>query len=110
MKHPETSRRLIEAMNDIGIKPRELSKRADVKEASVSQYINGTHKPSNKSAGQMGEVLGVNPVWLMGFDVPKYAEVNLINLSILTKENLMKLSSYYQYLLSEQEDNNGEIQ
>lgn len=71
MKHEITARRLYEAMADKGIKQRELADKAQINESSVSHYINGSHAPSNISAGKMAEVLGVNPVWLMGFDAPK---------------------------------------
>ncbi|MFR2169682.1 MAG: hypothetical protein ACLS54_03025 [Anaerostipes hadrus] len=36
----------------------------------MSQYLNGSHAPSNISSGKMAKILNVNPVWLMGFDVP----------------------------------------
>ncbi|MBQ8559087.1 MAG: helix-turn-helix domain-containing protein [Tyzzerella sp.] len=52
------------------MKPQELANRSEVNKASISQYINGSHKPSNISAGKMASVLQVNPLWLMGFDVP----------------------------------------
>ncbi|MFR6462050.1 MAG: helix-turn-helix domain-containing protein [Anaerostipes hadrus] len=41
-----------------------------VSKASISQYLNGSHAPSNISSGKMAKILNVNPVWLMGFDVP----------------------------------------
>lgn len=72
MKYEICSRRLLEAMNDIGIKQRELADKAQIAESSVSHYVNGSHAPSNKTAGKLADILGVSPVWLMGFDVPKY--------------------------------------
>lgn len=38
--------------------------------SSVSQYVNGTNCPGNIRARQIGDVFGVNPVWVMGFEVP----------------------------------------
>lgn len=73
MKHPITAQRLKEAMNEKGMKAVELSARSGVLKSSISQYMNGSHSMSNKAAGAIGKVLGVDPVWLMGFDVPKYA-------------------------------------
>ena len=70
MKHPLTSRRLSIALSNANMKPQELANRAEVNKASISQYINGSHKPSNISAGKMASVLKVSPLWLMGFDVP----------------------------------------
>ena len=70
MKYPITAKRLTEAMAQKGIKAQELADRSGVSKSSISQYINGSHSPSNISAGKMAAVLEVNPVWLMGFDVP----------------------------------------
>jgi len=70
MKNSETAKRLSTAMNLAGITQQELSSRSGVNKSSISQYVNGSHVPSNVSAGKMAKVLGVSPVWLMGFDVP----------------------------------------
>lgn len=69
MKHEVTAKRLRDALARADMSQRELAEKSGVNEASISQYINGSHKPSNVSAGKMAEVLGVNPVWLIGFDV-----------------------------------------
>lgn len=103
MKHEITAKRLREAMNDVGLKQRELSEKANVAESSVSHYYNGTHTPSNISAGKLAMVLGVNPVWLMGFDVPKYARGEHLNTDILDDDSFARLKSYYEYLLQEME-------
>ena len=76
MKYPETAKRLREAMNDVGIIAQELADKSGLNKASISQYINGSHKPSNQSAGAMAVVLNVSPVWLMGFDVGKESDVD----------------------------------
>ena len=70
MKNEITSKRLQSAMDQQHMKAQELSTRSGLNKASISQYINGTHAPSNISAGKMAAVLNVNPVWLMGYDVP----------------------------------------
>lgn len=71
MKNELTSSRLKEALAEYGMKPQDLADRSGVSKSSISQYINGSHAPSNISSGKMGKVLNVNPMWLMGFDVPK---------------------------------------
>lgn len=70
MKYELTARRLSEALRNKNMKAQELADRSGVNKASISQYINGKHKPTNIKSALMGEVLGVNPMWLMGFDVP----------------------------------------
>ena len=74
MKFPETARRLSEAMNDKNIKAVELAEKAGITKGSVSQYLNGRNRPTNINAGKMADVLGVDAMWLMGFDVPKHTE------------------------------------
>jgi transcriptional regulator with XRE-family HTH domain len=68
-KHIKTSKRLKDAMAAININASTLSKRSGVSEASVSQYINGSHAPSNITAGKMATVLNCSPLYLMGFDI-----------------------------------------
>ena len=39
--------------------------------SSVSQYVNRTNSPGNMTSAKIGKALGLNPLWIMGFDVPK---------------------------------------
>ena len=71
MKHTETANRINEALAESGLTAQELANRTGLNKASISQYRNGTHRPSNKTSALIGEVLDVNPLWLMGFDVEK---------------------------------------
>ena len=70
MKNPITAKRLSLALANANMIPQELSNASGVNKASISQYLNGSHSPSNISSGKMAKVLNVNPLWLMGFDVP----------------------------------------
>lgn len=69
MKNEITAKRLQLALSNAGMKPQELAEKSGVSKSSISQYVNGSHAPSNISSGKMGKVLKVNPLWLMGFDV-----------------------------------------
>lgn len=70
MTYPETAKRIRFAIQRTGISQQELSDQSGVGKSSVSHYVNGTHEPTNKAAYRLSLVLNVNPVWLMGFDVP----------------------------------------
>lgn len=70
MKNELTAKRLRIALSNNNMRPQELADKTGVNKSSISQYINGSHKPSNISAGKIGEALNVEPLWLMGFDVP----------------------------------------
>ncbi len=80
MKHEVTAKRLKDAMTNKNMIAQDLADRSGVSKSSISQYINGTHKPSNLSAGRMAEVLGVDPLWLMGFDVPMIPEIKVTDM------------------------------
>ena len=65
----ETAKRLRMAIDKAGITPAELARRVGTSDATISQQLNGKNKISNKYAEKMGAVLGVSPLWLMGYDV-----------------------------------------
>lgn len=69
MKYPTSAKRLQEAINNRGISQQDLADMTGINKASISQYINGHHCPTNAKAILIGKALGVRPEWLMGFDV-----------------------------------------
>lgn len=116
MKNELTAKRLRLALSNKNMKPQDLSDKSGVNKSSVSQYINGSHKPSNISAGKMSTVLDVDPLWLMGFDVPMqksaqisdedignaFANYNLFeiidNISALSPQEKNHFTNYLQLL------------
>lgn len=70
MKYEITALRLREALSKKNMRPQDLANASGVSKASISQYLNGTHSPSNISSGKMASVLGVSAPWLMGYDIP----------------------------------------
>ena len=78
MKNQITAQRLREALNESGLRQEDLANASGVSKASISQYINGSHTPSNISSGKIASVLGVNPLWLMGFDVMKSSPAAIV--------------------------------
>ena len=59
MKNELTAKRLRQAISEMNLKPQELSDLSGVNKASISQYLNGSHAPSNISSGKMGKILNV---------------------------------------------------
>lgn len=101
MKNEITAKRLQQALSSASMTQQELADKCKINKASISQYINGSHAPSNISSGKIGEVLDVNPLWLMGYDVPMKAEfsaemaetdVALSNMNKRMKEYALKLA------------------
>lgn len=60
MKNEITAKRLRLALDNANMKPQELAEKSKVSKSSISQYVNGSHAPSNISAGKIGKVLDVD--------------------------------------------------
>lgn len=62
--------RFNEALSIRQMKPIELSERTGISESTISQYRSGYAKPKDDKLVSISNALGVNPVWLMGLNVP----------------------------------------
>lgn len=108
MKNIETARRLQDALDRKGLTATELAKKSGVSKASISQYINGSHAPSNISSAKMAEVLGVNALWLMGFELPEadysiygdHWQVLVEAHNTLNEEGMKRLADYAADLMA----------
>lgn len=113
MKYPLTARRLRQAMAEKNITASQLASRAELSNASISQYYNGAHTPSDSAAEKIGKVLGVDPLWLMGYSTGSEIEQSAPD-SKLTKDEQELLEAFralggdrqarlmaYAYLLNE---------
>lgn len=107
MKNEVTAKRLRLALDNSGMKSQELAEKAQVSKSSISQYINGSHAPSNISAGKIGKVLEVDPLWLMGFDVSMKIDtsspeltsdilVEIYDSELAKDEQFKKIMKYYK--------------
>lgn len=83
MEYEVTARRLQKALEEKDMLPTELARLTGVSDASISQYLNGKHKPTKRTADKLAEVLGVNPLWLKGYNVSERGDPfeNIGNLS-----------------------------
>lgn len=53
-----------------GMKAVDISKKTGISESTLSQYLKGYSKPKDERLALLADVLGVDPLWLKGFDVP----------------------------------------
>lgn len=97
MKHEITAKRLRQAMDRADISAADLSRKANVGEASISQYLSGLHAPSNLTAGRLANVLEVSPVWLQGFDVPMTEKV-VLELDGFTPAQIERIKEYAEFI------------
>ena len=66
-----TPARLEEAMHDTGKKQIDLAKETGLSHSTVSRYLSGAVEPRQEAMHKLAVVLGVNELWLWGYDVPK---------------------------------------
>lgn len=69
-----TSSRLAESLADNNLRPVDIYEKTGISQSALSLYLSGARIPNRDNAEKLGKVLCVNPVWLMGFDVPKYLD------------------------------------
>lgn len=66
----EFKHRLALAMDIRGIRAVDLAHKLGLSESAVSQYKSGYAVPKAKRTAEIAAILNVDPVWLMGMDVP----------------------------------------
>lgn len=62
--------RLQEALQIRNMKPVELHEKTNISESLISKYLSGNAIARQRKIVLISEALNVNPVWLMGYDVP----------------------------------------
>ena len=70
---------------------------AGVSKNSVSQWVNAVSAPGNYSATKISRVFGVDPLWIVGEDVPKYK--SSVNQTIAMTEHEKEMLLKYRGLL-----------
>ena len=62
--------RLKEALFLTGTKQIELARLTHLDRGTINNYITGKYEPKQDKLSIIADALGVDPVWLMGYDVP----------------------------------------
>lgn len=71
MKPTESfQKRLGKALNFRNMKPVELHEKTGISESLLSKYLSGNAIARQRKIALISEALNINPVWLMGYDVP----------------------------------------
>lgn len=80
MKPTESfQKRLEKALNFRNMKPVELHEKTGISESLLSKYLSGNAIARQRKIALISEALDINPVWLMGYDVPM-EEIKVDNL------------------------------
>lgn len=62
--------RLLRAMKYRGIRQVDLVEKTKISKGAISQYLSGAYEPKQDNIMLLSRALSVDPVWLMGYDVP----------------------------------------
>ena len=71
-----TAERLRTIMSAKGMKQIDLVRESGLPRGAISLYVSGKMNPKQAAMEKMSKTLGVNALWLMGYDVPMTAEVD----------------------------------
>lgn len=83
--------RLAKALAIRGMKQHELCEKTKIPKSAISQYLSGLFEPKQDRLYIIAQALNVDPVWLMGFDVPmeKVNKNSLTELQLSEGEKLL---------------------
>ena len=62
--------RIAKALSIRGMRQYELCQKTGIPKSAISQYISGAFEPKQDRIYLISQALNVDPVWLMGYDVP----------------------------------------
>lgn len=97
MKYEKIAMRFSDILSRNDMSARELAERSGVSESSISQYVNGSHKPSNINAGKIAKVIDVNPLWVMGYDVIKDKTAGTVFIESEIQEDQANVNEVLRY-------------
>jgi transcriptional regulator with XRE-family HTH domain len=91
------SERIAKALSIRNMKQSELCERTKIPKSAISQYLSGAFEPKQDRLHIMAKALDVDPVWLMGYDVPMEKEEKTSpNEPKLTEGEKVWLDLYHQ--------------
>ena len=64
--------RIVEMMTILNIKQVDIVKRTGIPKSSLSNYLSGKRTPNQEQLSVISDPYGINPAWLMGYDVPMW--------------------------------------
>ena len=95
-KTSNTSERLKEAMQIANMKQTDLAKATGLGKGGISNYVLGRYEPKSNIISILAEALNVDPVWLMGYDVPMERKKSSPDKVELTEGEKVWLELYHQ--------------
>lgn len=104
MKPTDTfQNRLKIALKIRNIKPVELHEKTGISESLLSKYLSGNAVARQRKLSILSDALDINPVWLMGYDIPMEKNIKLDDLGnpVVEIPLLGTVKAGYDYLAQE---------
>lgn len=117
MKISDTTHRLKELMDILGLTQSELARRTGLDKSTISYYVNGKREPMQDNIMTISLAFNLDPAWLMGYEVPMYKRDITVDYTLVTErynstvaetlnevkkdETLQKVVNLYQKLSPE---------
>jgi transcriptional regulator with XRE-family HTH domain len=86
--------RLFTALSIRGMKQVEVSRITNIDSGTINNYLSGKYEPKQNRLEIIAKTLDVDPVWLMGYDVPMEREKNTPDKIELTEGEEMLLDLF----------------
>ena len=69
-KTSTTQERLAEMMKEFNISAADIVRKTGINKSTLSNYINGKRTADQEHLSLIADPYGIDPAWLMGYDVP----------------------------------------
>ena len=106
--------RLIALLKEKKITQKELSDLTGISRSLINKYIKGISNANQKKLNLIAKATNVNPVWLLGFDVPMEnlfgirEEIDtLLSSPLLTTEDMIAIKSFVELYINNLEAKRG---
>lgn len=86
-----------------------LSKNSGIPQTTLADYCTGKYPPSPDNLNKIANALGVNPLWLLGYDCSRGAIIDIKSeiidlLDKMNKQQLQKLKKFLEIYLEDEAD------
>lgn len=68
-KVSNSQKRLLELMNLLNIKQKDIADKSGLNKSTICNYCNGNRVPNQKNIAIISDAFDISPAWLMGYDV-----------------------------------------
>ena len=97
-----TQERLAEMMRELSMIPADIVRKTGINKSTLSNYINGKRVAVQDQISKIADAYGIDPAWLMGYDVPMKAPLSLEDYDPGLIERALEYYQGYESLLPEQ--------